>query len=324
MDITDDATDTDFATAFDEATESTTSTAAPEGENLDAGTTDPAPAKAEGAEGDAPSGVPEGDNADDAGTGDTTDAPTGEAPKDEPSATPPAADPIAQQPAPQQPVDPRYIAAAIAEYQKTQAAPPAQEQAPEPPKDYTPEDFLDDSQKAALAVFDSEWSEVKAPVTALIQAHVKAALANQERTLMSQMHQSLAPIQQVTAQSQEAMHYATIQAAHPDFREKAPEVKAWIDEQPALYKPALEQAYQQGSAAEVVQLYDAFKQAKGVTSAAPAQPASSAAQVPPQKTVPKASLNATMAPPTAQRSTPVNSKDPNDFDGAFEEAVSGR
>lgn len=235
------------------------------------------------------------------------------------------ATPVTPEPQPQPAIDPKYLAAALAEYHNSLNKPePTAPKEPEGPKEFKPEDFLDDAQKAALENFETEWSEVKGPVTALIHAHVQAALANQEQKLLSQVYQSLAPIQQVTAQSQEAMHYATIQAAHPDFREKVQEVGAWIEQQPALVRPAYERVFQQGTAAEVVELFDAYKKATGMTGAAPAQPASSAAQVPPQKAVPKAALAATLAPPTAQRSTPVNSRDPNDFEGAFEEATSGR
>lgn len=323
MDTTDDMLDTDYDTAFGEATGDTPVNSTP-------GTDVPDDAEADN---DANT-----DTSTDTNTGEETDGGDGAADtrdgaaddKDEgaepttPPAQPEAPKAVEQPQQPQPALDPKYLAAAMAEYQKTQAAEQVAPKQPEVPKEFTPEDFLDDNQKAALAVFDSEWSEVKAPVTALIQAHVQAALANQERALLSQMHQSLAPIQQVTARSQEAMHYATIQAAHPDFREKIPEVQAWIASQPSLTKAAFERAFQGGTAAEVVELYDVFKQAKGMTGAAPAQPASSAAQVPPQKSVPKAALNATLAPPTAQRSTPVNSRDPNDFEGAFDEAVSGR
>lgn len=322
MDITDDMLDTDYDTAFGEATGDTPVTSTPDtnvpgdaaddnGDNTDTSTDTNTGEETDGGEGAADTSGAEDNKGE--GVEPTT-----------PPAQPEAPRAVEQPQQPQPELDPKYLAAAMAEYQKNQAAEQSAPAQPEAPKEFTPEDFLDDTQKAALAVFDSEWSEVKAPVTALIQAHVKAALANQERVLLSQMHQSLAPIQQVTARSQEAMHYATIQAAHPDFREKIPEVQAWIASQPSLTKRAFERAFQGGTAAEVVELYDVFKKANGVTSAAPAQPASSAAQVPPQKTVPKAALNATLAPPTAQRSTPVNSRDPNDFEGAFDEAVSGR
>ena len=217
-------------------------------------------------------------------------------------------------------IDPRFLAQAIAEEQerRQREAQAAQEQQ-QPEKEVSYEDFLTEQDKAAIKLMDTEWSEVAGPVHALINAHVKAALAAQERQVLAQVQQRLAPIEQVTAQSQEALYWSTIQASHPDFREAAAALPEWIEKQPKLVQPALRAAYDRGTAEQVIELLDTYKQAIGTTGAAPAQPASSAAQVPP-KAVPKAALDATLAPPTAQRSKMAASRDPNDADAAFMEA----
>lgn len=333
MDITNDTPEVDYDTAFDEAVGDAVVGATPiseppaaEGEGDDVGGV--TGTGEEHTEGDqVPAAPAEGEGAPPA---DGEVAPVeGEAPSAEggevPATPQPAVAPVEPAPVPQQPIDPKYLAAAILELQQQQSqSPKAEPEEPEAPKVYTAEDFLDEKQKAAIQVFEQEWSEVQAPVTALIQAHVQAALANNKQELLHQVHQSLAPIQQVAAQSQEAMWWATVQAAHPDARDRISEVKAWIDQQPSLIRPHLERVFQQGDAAETVELLDVFKKATGSTGAAPAQPASSAAQVPQPRSVPKPALSATLAPPAAQRSTPTDSRDPNDFDRAFEEAVSGR
>lgn len=332
MDITNDTPEVDYDTAFDEAVGDAVVGAASiseppttDVEGDDVGGV--AGAGEENTEGDqVPDAPVEGEGAPPA---DDAVAPAqGEAPStegDDAPATPqPAVAPVEPAPAPQQPIDPKYLAAAILELQQQNQPPKVEPEKPDEPKVYTAEDFLDEKQKAAIQVFEQEWSEVQAPVTALIQAHVQAALANNKQELLHQVHQSLAPIQQVAAQSQEAMWWATVQAAHPDARDRISEVKAWIDQQPSLIRPHLERVFNQGDAAETVELLDVFKKATGSTGAAPAQPASSAAQVPQPRSVPKPALSATLAPPAAQRSTPTDSRDPNDFDRAFEEAVSGR
>ena len=229
--------------------------------------------------------------------------------------------PAPAQEAPQVPqIDPKFLAQAIAEEQerRQREAQAAQEQQ-QPEKDVSYEDFLTEQDKAAIKLMDTEWSEVAGPVHALINAHVKAALAAQEKQVLAQVQQRLAPIEQVTAQSQEALYWSTIQASHPDFREAAAAIPEWIEKQPKLVQPALRAAYDRGTAEQVIELLDTYKQAIGTTGAAPAQPASSAAQVPP-KAVPKAALDATLAPPTAQRSKMAASRDPNDADAAFMEA----
>ena len=229
--------------------------------------------------------------------------------------------PVQAQEAPQVPqIDPKFLAQAIAEEQerRQREAQAAQEQQ-QPEKEVSYEDFLTEQDKAAIKLMDTEWSEVAGPVHALINAHVKAALAAQEKQVLAQVQQRLAPIEQVTAQSQEALYWSTIQASHPDFREAAAAIPEWIERQPKLVQPALRAAYDRGTAEQVIELLDTYKQAIGTTGAAPAQPASSAAQVPP-KAVPKAALDATLAPPTAQRSKMAASRDPNDADAAFMEA----
>lgn len=231
------------------------------------------------------------------------------------------AEPAAPAPA-QQELDPRYLAQAIAEAQAQLQAQQAPAAPVEEPKEATFVDFLDDKDKAALEVFKSEWSEVAAPVTALINAHVRAALVNQEKQILGRMEQHLAPIQQVTAQSQEAAHRAAIATAHPDFMEVATALPDWIGKQPSLIQPALRQVYERGTTAEVVELLAHYKQAIGQTGAAPAQPASSAAQVQqPAAPISKAALAATMAPPAAKRSNVSTSRDPNDFEAAFNEGL---
>lgn len=226
--------------------------------------------------------------------------------------------PVVEQPQQMPQIDPKYLAQAIAEEQERRQR-EAQATQQEPEKEVSYEDFLTEDQKASIKLMDTEWSEVAGPVHALINAHVKAALAAQEKQVLAQVQQRLAPIEQVTAQSQEALYWSTIQASHPDFREAAAAIPEWIEKQPKLVQPALRAAYDRGTAEQVIELLDTYKQAIGTTGAAPAQPASSAAQVPP-KAVPQEALAATLAPPTAQRSKMAPSRDPNDADAAFMEA----
>ena len=236
------------------------------------------------------------------------------APAEEPAAAVEAA------PAPQPVIDTNALAEALVQAQQKAAHPAA-----EPPKeDKEPsyEDFLDDSAKNAIKLLNEEWGEVATAVQPLITAHVQAALANQEKQFLALVQQRLAPVESVVVQSQEQLYWQTIQAAHPDFREAAAAIPAWIEKQPALYRPALLQAYNQGTAEQVVELLTTYKQAIGTTGAAPAQPASSAAQVPPKAApVNNAALAATLAPPAAQRSTMTTSRDPNDYESAFAEAI---
>lgn len=262
-------------------------------------------------------------------TGAEQDTPADEAVDDTAAAEstlPPAAEAAPVQD-PAHGIDPKYLAQAIAEAQEqarlsAEAAAKQKEEAASNEKVLTAEDFLDDNQKKAIELLNSEWSDVAGPVQALIAANVQAALANQERMFKAHIQQQMAPIQQVTAQSQEAMYWATVSAAHPDVNQVAGALSEWIETQPALVKSAYMSAYNSPNPADAVELLSIYKQAIGQTGAAPAQPASSAAQVKPKAApVSKAALAATAAVPTAQRSKMADSRDPNDFESAWMEAA---
>ena len=207
------------------------------------------------------------------------------------------------------------------EQQRQAAAQPA----PEATKAPSYEDFLSPEQKAQLATFGSEWTEVAAPVQTLINAHVQAALAAQQQQLLAQVQQQMAPIQQATAQSQEALYWNTISAAHPDFREVAPALPEWIENQPFKTAQKYLAQYQSGNPADAVELLNAYKQARDSSGAAPAQPASTTVQATPRSApVSKAALAATAVVPPAQRSKATPARDPNDAEGSFDDAFGAR
>jgi hypothetical protein len=218
------------------------------------------------------------------------------------------------------PLDTKQLAQAIAEANRMAQQPEPAPVEPAAPKTASYEDYLDETQKKSIEQFTAEWSDVAAPVSALISAHVKAALANQRQEILGHVQQQVAPIQQYAAKSQEALYVNTLHAAHPDFREAAQAIPAWIEGQPKIYQPRLKEIYDRGSADEVIDLISMYKQAVGSTGAVPAQPASSAVQAPQSAPVSPAALAATLAPPAAKRSVSKTSRDPNDGESAFMEA----
>ena len=256
---------------------------------------------------------------------------------DEPVETVEAAEPVEAQADPVEPVqveqpaavaapappviDPVALAEAMADAQERRQRAAAPAPVADAPRAATMDDFLDDKGRASVALLATEWAEVAGPVNTIIAAELKAQAENLRREFRQEMNQRVAPMESVAAQSQEAMYWQTVQAAHPDFQEAAAALPAWIQKQPAILRPTLERVYNGGTAVEVVELLSAYKQAIGSTGAAPVTPASSAAQVTPRvAAVDKAVLAATLAPPAAQRSTKQTSRDPNDVEGSFMEA----
>lgn len=294
--------DADFEAAFAEAVN------APVDAPVDAPVENPAPVEDAPVEGvDEPTPV-------------ESDEPTPvEAPTDVTLDTPAPAPQAVPAPAPA-PLDTKQLAQAIAEANRMAQQPEPAPVEPAAPNTASYEDYLDETQKKSIEQFTAEWSDVAAPVSALISAHVKAALANQRQEILGHVQQQVAPIQQYAAKSQEALYVNTLQSAHPDFREAAKAIPAWIEGQPKIYQPRLKEIYDRGSADEVIDLISMYKQAVGSTGAVPAQPASSAVQAPQSAPVSPAALAATLAPPAAKRSVSKTSRDPNDGESAFMEA----
>ena len=111
-------------------------------------------------------------------------------------------------------------------------------------------------------------------------------------------------------------HRSAVAAAHPDFERLAgePDLQAWIEEQPDYIARSLRDVVERGTAGEVIDLLDRYKQERGKKSARA-----------------KAEQNRAQAERLAQEATAVRSKSAgppkekpsaDDFAGAWAEAVS--
>lgn len=273
--------------------------------------------KTDAAEGDETDAA-EGDKTD-AAEGDKTDADdqTGDAAEgDKPAA------PVAKQP---DQIDPKYLAQAIAEAQaQREQEQRSKEQKPaEEEKPLTRTDFLDEAGAAAIKKFETEWPDEYAAIQQLMQAELRAALANSFSGYTKQLNGVLAPLMGSVQKVEVNTYKGAVTAAHPDAFEIAPKVAEWIETQPAIVRSAYKQAYEKGTAQEAIELLNLYKQATGSTGAAPATPASSAAQEPPKPkpVADKKAVAALAAVPAAQRAKPNGGADVLDFDAAFAEAA---
>jgi len=257
------------------------------------------------------------DAADDAAEGDKTDAADDAAEGDKPAA------PVE----PKQPdqIDPKYLAQAIAEAQaQREQEQRSKEQKPtEEEKPLTRTDFLDEAGAAAIKKFETEWPDEYAAIQQLMQAELRAALANSFSGYTKQLNGVLAPLMGSVQKVEVNTYKGAVTAAHPDAFEIAPKVAEWIETQPAIVRSAYRQAYEKGTAQEAIELLNLYKQATGSTGAAPATPASSAAQEPPKPkpVADKKAVAALAAVPAAQRAKPNGGADVLDFDAAFAEAA---
>ena len=117
-------------------------------------------------------------------------------------------------------------------------------------------DIFGDFSEAALA------KGVQTLVDKRVDARVNEAMAKIE--------QKLQPYEAVAAKSATEQHYSTIYERHPDADSiaESAELAAWIDSQPSFVRPGYKAILEKGTATEVVEFFDAFKQATGLTQTA--------------------------------------------------------
>lgn len=87
--------------------------------------------------------------------------------------------------------------------------------------------------------------------------------------------QALAPMEQQKATDAEKAHYQAIYAKHPDADSigESKELADWITAQPSYLRKAYESVLTQGTTTDIIEMFDHFKSATGVTpAAAKAQP----------------------------------------------------
>ena len=198
-----------------------------------------------------------------------------------------------------------------------------EEQQPTNWMDYVPED-----KRQLVEQYESEWPEVAEAE----QLKREAQLKQLQDQVYSEVGQALAPIADMHRQMQVDAHHKAIQAKHSDVDDIKDDLIEWVGQQPDFVRPAFEQVLQKGSAEEVNQLIDHYKQATGsATGAGAGTTASSARQQQgsgnvtkrsSKKAAPSASAkNATAAAPKPKRTEPPKATDPTDFDSAFDEAA---
>lgn len=331
----DESFEDEYGAAFDDATGE-----APAGEDTQPNDAEPPSGSAEGTEGDNEEGEAEGeaegeggtdgesgdDSADDGNAGDTeTDSEAGGAEGDTPAA----------------PTAPTYDAETLRKAnellnkQKQQAQPPAAEppaaespadgEGTDPADEADPykaswEDFVPDDKKDVVDRYKREWSEVHEAEEVIRNAQLQLV---QER-LYSDLRRALAPVFETTQRLQVNAHLDAVRQVHPDLDTVRDDLKTWIAEQPEFVRPAYEQVAAKGSAKEVIELINFYKQSRGTaTGAVPEVPASSARtqsqEQRPQKQPSAAAKKALAAAPSPRKAEVAASQ--NDFDAAFDEAA---
>lgn len=190
------------------------------------------------------------------------------------------------------------------------------------------EDFVSEDDLNTIKQYEEEWPEVARAE----QVKRDAQLQYMREQIYSEMGDALAPVVEMYQQMKVDAHQQAIQQRHPDVDNIKDDLVGWVEQQPDFVKPTYQQVLQQGSAEQVNQLIDLYKQSSGRTGAGAESTASSAReqggeqqgqqrQQRQRKAPSQSAQRAMAATPKPKRSEPPKAKDPNDFDDAFEEAI---
>jgi hypothetical protein len=179
-----------------------------------------------------------------------------------------------------------------------------------------------DEQKV-IEDYKKEWPDI-ARAQELLAKQLEGALTerllNVSHAVLQRVYQDVHPVLQHHTSSALDQHEKAIRQAHTDFDAVIDAVPAWIEKQPKYLQPALKAAFEEGTTEAVIDLVTRFKESTGRVT--PQKPEQTPVVTPKPATDPAAA--AALAPVSSKRSTAAPSttgKDPNDFDGAFDEAV---
>ena len=189
-------------------------------------------------------------------------------------------------------------------------------------------------QQAAWTKFKTEWPE-QAEMLEMQMAHREGVLTTQYvqalAAVVNQVEQMLKPVNDGYGEISYERHMTALRAKEgdydgTDYDQLIGEVPAWIKTQPKFLQESYERVYNEGNVAEMRELFTTFKKAtgKGVKPEAPTTETAPTSQPKPTaKKGPDPRDVAALAPvTTSKRSVPQpKGDDPNDFNGAWNEAL---
>jgi len=133
----------------------------------------------------------------------------------------------------------------------------------EPPKQETPE--IDEDDPEWMELVDELGEDLALKVRNQSKKVTQNALESEIDKVRQEMRQSIEPLTQQQQEAQARQHTQTILQAHPDAFDlvQRGEIQAWVEDQPRYLQPAYQQMVEQGSAEDVVDMLNTFKQSRG-------------------------------------------------------------
>jgi hypothetical protein len=178
-----------------------------------------------------------------------------------------------------------------------------------------------------MAAFQKDWPDIFEAT----QVVTKQAAYNVAEYVFNQVARAYNPaleyFEQIARTMQDDMALTSLRAMHPDYDQIYDKVVAWADTLPGPFKRGAKDTIESGTLDDVNQLISAYKNSVGVPVPAGGTGAVATAGAPvrvPQTTGLSAAANKAagkLQVVGSKRTTPTPQVDPNDFDGAWEEAL---
>jgi hypothetical protein len=188
-----------------------------------------------------------------------------------------------------------------------EAAPPA----PEAPPIYTKEE------QEFLSTYEKDWPDVSRAEMLRRRGEYRELAQFIFTEVAGYLKPHLETIQAVASRT----HLADLEAKVNDYDDVRDKVVDWVGTQPKYLQDAYQRVIQQGTADEVADLIGRWRAATGTSATTPTQPQRTKETALPPATKQAA---AALAPVGSKRSATVGGVDPNDFEGAFALAASGK
>ena len=197
---------------------------------------------------------------------------------------------------------------------RAKAAELAAQQSQETDKSQSTTDALPNGDdELVIKEFTEEFPALEQPIQLMIKAEAQKIIDASLKDLKPKIDQ----VTDTVANQTYAAHQAAITTAHQDWKAIRDDgrLRTWIDAQPGIIKNSLNQVYEKGNTAEVIEMFDAYTKSNSITPNREIDPN------------PKPNLKAEklLAVPHQPGALPKDQKKKaakDDFDGAWEEAIS--
>ena len=177
-----------------------------------------------------------------------------------------------------------------------------------------------DDETKAMEQFKKEFPNEAMAIDARLKSvdrDINARIHKAVQQLFQHVEGRLVPVEETVTKSALERHVDALHTAHADYDAVIAKVPAWIDTLPSYAQVGAKAVFEHGTTQEVIALVADYKKASGTAPASAPTPA----PAPAPKAPPPGADDLT--PVTSRRSAvvPNGTPDPNDYAGAFAEAV---